>query len=312
MPGGTELECDLCIIGAGAAGITIARELAGTRLRVCLLESGGLEPDQATQELTEGESVGLPYYALSATRLRRFGGTTNHWAGTCHPLDEIDFETRPWVRDSGWPLTRSELEPFYRRAHEICQLGPYHYDPAAWTTARDRALDLDARVLRTGVSLGSPPTRFGRVYRADIEHAGNVRTYLFANAVELEFAPGSERIARVRVACLTGNRLSVRARCYVLAAGGIENARLLLASDRRRRDGPGDRYDLVGRHFMDHPAVIGGVFLPIPRRPALGLYRSARAGGAPRLGFPQPTPDLQRREGLLNLRVFLEPASRRN
>src|SRR5262245_6018531 len=104
LPSGTRIEADVCIVGAGAAGITIARELARSALRVCVLESGGLGPDAATQALYEGENVGLPYYDLDRLRLRLFGGTTNHWTGACRPLDEHDFGARAWVPHSGWPF----------------------------------------------------------------------------------------------------------------------------------------------------------------------------------------------------------------
>src|SRR4051794_20755575 len=106
---GHVLECDLGIIGAGAVGITVARALAGGNARVYLFESGGLEFEQATQDLYKGTNVGLPYFDLDVCRLRFLGGSTNHWGGRCRPLDELDFEARPWVPLSGWPFGRAEL-----------------------------------------------------------------------------------------------------------------------------------------------------------------------------------------------------------
>ena len=92
---GTALDYDVCIVGAGAAGITVAVELMGTPVRVCLLESGGLVPDQATQQLYRGQSVGHAYYPLDVPRLRYFGGTTNHWSGDCRPLERSDLGRAP-------------------------------------------------------------------------------------------------------------------------------------------------------------------------------------------------------------------------
>ena len=130
----TVVEYDICIIGAGAAGITLAREFSGQEFRVCLLESGGLEPDAATQSLYEGKNTGPMKIQLDAERARYFGGSTNLWGGFCRPLDEQDFEERDWVPNSGWPFRRAELEPYYERAHEICQLGPFNYDIDAWNS----------------------------------------------------------------------------------------------------------------------------------------------------------------------------------
>ncbi|MGH2359600.1 MAG: hypothetical protein ACRDGM_03545, partial [bacterium] len=127
IPHGKVIHTDLCIVGAGAAGITLARDFIGQRFRVCLLESGGLEFDEDTQSLYDGEIVGLPYTALKAARVRYFGGTTSHWGGWCRPLDEIDFETRDWVPHSGWPFSKSHLDPYYERAQSIFQLGRFRY-----------------------------------------------------------------------------------------------------------------------------------------------------------------------------------------
>ena len=120
---GTVVEADLCIIGAGAAGIAMAREFIGSGHQVCLLESGGFEIDADTQSLYQGDIVGQPYYELDTCRLRFLGGTTNHWAGWCGPLNPIDFEERAWVPHSGWPIGRADLDPYYLRAQGICGIG---------------------------------------------------------------------------------------------------------------------------------------------------------------------------------------------
>jgi choline dehydrogenase-like flavoprotein len=85
---------DLCIIGAGAAGITIARRFNGASKKVGLIESGGFEYSAEVSKLSEGETSGVRDNYLTQTRMRMFGGTTNHWAGTCLPLDVSDFEKK--------------------------------------------------------------------------------------------------------------------------------------------------------------------------------------------------------------------------
>ena len=125
---GEKLEAEICIIGAGAAGITIAKSLENLDARVLLLESGGEEFENATFELTRALNVGRPYPILPGSRLRYFGGTTNHWGGHCAPMRSINFEPSPWIPYSGWPFGRADLEPYYRRAHDIIDLGPFRYD----------------------------------------------------------------------------------------------------------------------------------------------------------------------------------------
>src|SRR5690348_7844417 len=107
LENGSVIEGDLCIVGAGAAGISMALEWIDSTTKVILLEGGGFDYEPRMQELYRGESVGLPYFPLDAARLHYFGGTTGHWAGFCSTLDPSDFEVRDWVPDSGWPITRA-------------------------------------------------------------------------------------------------------------------------------------------------------------------------------------------------------------
>src|SRR5580700_12217901 len=123
LPDNTLIEGDICIIGAGAAGISIALDWMNTPYKVILLEGGGFEYDEQVQELYAGRTTGQRYYPLKSARLHYFGGTTGHWAGFCSTFDEIDFERRDWVPYSGWPISRKDLDPFYIRAHKNLELG---------------------------------------------------------------------------------------------------------------------------------------------------------------------------------------------
>jgi choline dehydrogenase-like flavoprotein len=307
---GTRVDTDVCVIGAGAAGITIARELAGTAIGVCLLESGGLQPDPQTQALYEGENVGLPYYDLDALRLRFFGGTTNHWSGVCRPLDDIDFEERSWVPFSGWPFDKKHLDPFYERAHAVCELGPYDYRPESWEAQSRVRLPLGPSRVETAMYQLSPPTRFGPKYRDALESAPNVDTYLYANAVDLIASESARGLSRVRAATLGGTLLDVDAKLFVLATGAIENARLLLVSNDAQPAGLGNDNDLVGRHFMEHLGVPSGLLVPA-EDVTLDLYTQQsplRGGDGAGTGYLTLTRDTLEREQLANVRAYIEPA----
>jgi choline dehydrogenase-like flavoprotein len=257
VPRGTSLAADVCIVGGGAAGITLALELAKTSTRVVLLESGNTTFDDATQALYDGASTG-DTYDVSASRLRVLGGSTNHWAGWCRPLDPADFEPRSWIRNSGWPITRADVDPYYTRALPIVGIAQEPFDGAYWIRQRPEASVvpiLENATMTTSVFRFSPgPFRFGEKYREDLERADNVDVYLDANVVNVATGAGSApRVTHVEVATLKGNRFRVGATVFVLALGGIENARMLLASTDSRPRGLGNDNDLVGRYFMDHP-----------------------------------------------------------
>lgn len=301
LPDGEELVCDICVIGAGAAGITLAREFAATAQSLCVIESGDLEIDAETQALYEGESIGHRY-DVARTRLRYFGGSTNHWNGACRPLDAIDFSFRAWVPESGWPIAPSDLHPYYARAQEVCSLGPYRYDLAYWRErgALAAALSGDWESALWQLSRG---LRFGEKYRDEMRRAGNLRVLLNANLVDIALTGDGQRVRHVVVATLAGRKFTVTARDYVLACGGIENARLLLASDDVARRGIGNLHDLVGRFFMDHPNVIAGV-LVLSRTPSGGNVGSAAVDGVELLEGFRLGSDAQRRQEVTNFSFF--------
>lgn len=253
---GAVIETDICVIGGGAAGITLALGLADSRRAVCMVESGGLDFDPVTQALYEGAVVGGPFPALDQVRLRYFGGTTNHWDGHCRPLDPIDFERRPWVPYSGWPITRQDLDPYYARAQPILELGPYQYETEAWQEALPGLFAFRPERIYNSLWQHSPPTRFGERYRDALGRAENIRVLLNANAVEIVANEGATAVTEVRLKTLDGKAGSVRPRVVVLATGGIENARLLLASSRVMKAGLGNGNDLVGRFFLEHPHAL--------------------------------------------------------
>src|SRR3954470_3137164 len=126
------IDADVCVMGAGAAGLPLTRRLAKNGLKVCLVESGGTDFEQATPDLYRGTNLGIPYYELDESRLRFFGGTVAIWGGRCAVLDPIDFEQRPWVAHSGWPFGRAELDPYYRQANEIFEVGEFNYEQDVW------------------------------------------------------------------------------------------------------------------------------------------------------------------------------------
>lgn len=311
---GKVLSTDVCIIGAGAAGITLAHEFVGAPFRVVLLESGGLDLEEDTQSLAEGESVGYPYPPLEATRLRLFGGTTKVWSGWCRPIDAMDFEARDWIPYSGWPFSKSHLDPYYKRAHPILQLpGPYIYDGPSWATKETPRLPFRDESVVTRVFQFSPPTRFGEVYRSEIEHANNITTYLHANVVEIETTSNANTATRARVACLTGNKFWIAAKVFLLAAGAIENARLLLLSNKTQKTGLGNQHDLVGRFFMERPHVESALWLPSDPFIPLALYQSHLAKNIKMRGVLSLSSEIQRREKLLNFvdMLYLAPMGNR-
>lgn len=272
LDSGYSLNAEVCIVGGGIAGIAIALQLADQNIDVCLLESGGFHCDPATDDLYNGENIGIPYRFDSHYRSRFLGGSSNCWGGWNRPLETLDFAKRDWVPDSGWPFDKSVLEPYYDRTHALLQLGPQSFDSEFWGSALQHP-----RVRRTTFASGriedsftqfSPPARLGKLYREQLRDHPHIRVLLHANAINIAAADNAQAVTHIDIATLNGRRLTARAKHFVLAAGGIENARLMLASNGTQRNGIGNAHDLVGRYFMDHPRFqIGNVRL---RKPYIG------------------------------------------
>ncbi len=313
----TVLEADVCIVGAGAAGLAIARTLTGTPWKVILLESGGFAPDGRTQSLYAGDNLGLPYERLATARSRFFGGSTNCWGGFCRPFERIDLEARPWVPHSGWPFGLEELAPYYGRAHALLNLPSSVYDTAYWESKlRPQGigfLPIDGDGLENRVAQISAQPRVGLSSTDAMKVADNVGCYLNANVIEIRTNDTASVVEQVRCAALSGTRFTVNARLFVLCCGGIDNARLLLLSNQVQAAGLGNQHDLVGRYFTDHPRVKSTLIRLADQKRHRRLYDMTLALSRRRLNVPQlpvaaalsPTDEAQRRLGLLNSRTYL-------
>lgn len=315
VPTGQALEAEVCIIGAGAAGISLAREFRDEPFRTVLLESGGYEREPETQALYRGEIVGHAYYPLEQSRIRFLGGSTNHWGGMCLPFDPIDFEERTWVPHSGWPIGLADLLPFYPRAQKLCELGPFDYGLPYWSERRGKQPPpIAGGPIIPGIAQFSPPTLFGKRYRKSLEESRSVTTYLHANVLDLETDRSGRTVQRVNVAVLGGGRFTVSARVFVLATGAIENARLLLLSRRGHPAGLGNQHDQVGRYFMERVNYRSGVFFPSDGRSWKLFLERDRLPEVGINGILAIDPAWQRQNLVLNSSIALHasaPASRR-
>jgi choline dehydrogenase-like flavoprotein len=318
------LAADIVIIGGGAAGITLARHFAGRHSKqVILLESGGVSLDASVQELYSGTLAGVRADPpLDASRLRLWGGTTNHWMGWCRPLEASDFERRRDWPESGWPISRRDVEPYYRQAADICQLGTVEFESAEFWRNKPGGrkvslLPLDPNRLQTAIFQVSPPVRFGTAYGRELGRADNVRVVLHCNVMELLPAEGHhpdqaiKRLKSVRVQSPAGKSFTVSARAFVVAAGGIESARLLLLSDRVHPNGAGNEHDLVGRYFMDHPWLNANCYVRFSQ-PHIDLsfyFDQMKLAGARLFGTVVPTAALCEKEGIGKFRLWLNRAT---
>lgn len=273
MSAGTALEADICIVGAGAAGITLARSLAGSGLEVLLLEAGGPGIEGRDQALCRWRQSGQPYTDLAACRLRYFGGTTNHWAGYSTAPQPVDFEPRPDLGLPGWPVPYADLAPYFASAAHGLGYPDAAFDPvlAARAVGESAEAVFDARspALKTCLFRIARRQRLGERHADALAAQRGLRVVLRANVVHLQLDGAGRAVREAHVRSFDGPPLRVRARRWVLAAHALENARLLLVSNDLARAGIGNAHGQVGRGFMEHPCMTSGLLLPTGRLPRI-------------------------------------------
>jgi choline dehydrogenase-like flavoprotein len=287
------LTADVCIVGAGAAGIALTLELEGSGLKVVLLESGGIAPDAAQDDLNACVVEGLSFPGARAGRARVFGGATTLWAGQSLPLDPVDFERRPWVRYSGWPIDCAEVARHHGRAERYLGLSGLRYNDAGWSDLGMAPPAFDRGLLWPQMSWLAARRDFNRMFRRRIDVSPEALLLIRATAAAIREPDGDGAPYRVEILSPGGRRGTVAARFVVIACGGIESARLLLASDRASGPSIGNEHDRVGRFLMDHPTAecaeiaapdfdrLADLFRPIYRRqgrlfPKVALARAAQ------------------------------------
>ena len=283
LTGDEALSADLCIVGAGAAGITIALDLAHSGLAVLVLESGGLKPEKATQQLYAGMVADERLHSPpDRYRQRRFGGTTTIWGGRCMPLDPIDFEPRAYMPHSGWPIGPEALAGYYPAANRLCEAGEFKYTAAESFDPPPppmiQGFD-SAHFTADSLERFSCPTDFGARYGDRLRAAPRVRVLLHANVTALHLNAAGTHLDRATVQTLTGRRFAVHARQFVLATGGLEVVRLLLASRDVQAQGIGNTHDVVGRYYMCHLAgTVGALSINRPLQAVWNGYDRSDEG----------------------------------
>ncbi|MCX7070805.1 MAG: GMC family oxidoreductase [Gammaproteobacteria bacterium] len=295
-------DADVCIIGAGAAGLTLAQRLAHRGRRVLLIESGGADHEADVTALGGGDVVGFPYYALEHARLRFFGGTTAIWGGRCAELDEIDFEPRDWVPWSGWPFRKDSLQPYYQQAREQLQLEALPRVEKFWATLGIEPPALEASALTSVLwQFDDRWDRFGFRANTALSTRDDLTVLLHANVTRLDLNEAGTRVIGAQLRTTTGQVASVHAGTFILAAGGLENPRLLLASNRQAVHGIGNDNDQVGRYFMEHPHARGGrIHLHQPWGALSAFRQSFRIKDRRYAACLRASDELQRRQRILN------------
>jgi len=237
---------DLCIVGAGPVGLTLALEAAARGLEVLLLESGGAENNPATQEWSHATVLDQQTHApMALASNRALGGSSWLWGGRCVPFEAIDFEPRKYVPHSGWPFTLEEVLPWYDKAADYldCGKAQFRQAPQHWPEMGEIELSQLERWARQ-------PKLVGKLGPRVLASPG-IHILFDATVTGIVFDE-DQRSASSLQARHKNTAVTVRACHYALAGGGLETTRLLLSVQQRNPSLFGGIGGPLGRYYMGH------------------------------------------------------------
>jgi choline dehydrogenase-like flavoprotein len=321
---GAAIEADICIVGAGLAGIALATRLDRVGVSIALIESGPIGPSAEADDLSVGAATLHPYFDFIEAAPRRFGGAAEMWGAWCRPLDTLDLEDRPWP-DSGWPIPLAEMEAYFTEGCEFLRLSDCGFGGEAWTDALPplyRHIQRETS-LEIGVWQESPLAPISETYADPLAASETIAVYLGATALDIQVDGDETTVTGIKVGTANGKRFTVSAGHFVLAGGALGTVRLLLSSTNRFKSGVGNEHGLVGRYFAEHPHIVGGR-IPLKYGRGVGRPRFAAIdrgilGTMARIEMERPragiragihlSEDLRRREELPNVIAHLRPPS---
>jgi len=231
---------DVTIVGAGAAGITLALKLSSKGKKVALIEAGGLEYSEESQQVYSARTVGDPYFDLDLARLRYFGGTTNHWAGWCRTFELEDFNRGYLGKEYIWPIGYEELDRYRAEACEILEIPTEFNDVSS----------IDSNIDTINFHF-SPPVRFGDKYFETLEKNPLVDIFLNSNLVDVAFS--GDQVTSIKIASYNSNVSTISSQNFVFAMGGIENSRYLLWLKTKYGNNFIADECPIGNYWMEHP-----------------------------------------------------------
>ncbi len=302
---GQRLACDVCIVGAGAAGLALASELEHSGLKLTLLAGGPEQIAPRAQELYRTLDEGLRLTSAQQMRFRVLGGSTRRWAGQLLPFVEEDFAPREWVAHSGWPVGLAELAPYYTRASRWLGAEPFPEGRRPpWPDDFPSSAPLGGGPLEPYCSVFLARPDLARAQHDALRASAAVDVLLGASLTELH-GDGSGVLERARIRGEGGEDATVAASTFVVCAGGLETARILLDTGAA----PDER--LLGRFFQEH----GGISVALAEcdmARLVELLALRREHGVARQPYLRASPELQRERRLPGANaaiVFDQPAA---
>jgi choline dehydrogenase-like flavoprotein len=255
------LVYEICIVGTGPSGISLATKFNNTKYSIVMLESGGLLPDPKYQTLNKGKNSGPRFLSLDGSRIRCWGGGSLLWAGHCGQFSQDEFNQKEYIPLSGWPINKEDLNKYYEEASGLLGInyelfGGERYLDDIWNLGLSK-FDVQKSFLSESLLLkaNSENRNFGTKFKNEIQSSDNIDVIYHATVTNIQLSENRKTVTNLIINSLNGNKAIIKANVYILAAGALENPRLLLASNVGINNAEGNNRHFVGKCFMSHPGV---------------------------------------------------------
>jgi hypothetical protein len=239
-------DFDVTIVGAGAAGILLAVRLTTAGKKVLLIESGHFEEDEKKQQLNEVENIGKFLNNAVWGRKRAIGGTTLAWGGQSLPFTSIDFSHRPWVQNSGWPISLDDIADYYHKANAFMGIDDLNYHNDIFTGAKIKDPGIDPSLLDFHVAKWAKQPNFQVLYKKFLYE--NVTVLYNAHLLHIHQSAQGQ-IESITVQNFKKEKTVLGVNTLIISAGGIETTRILLNNN------IGNHSGWLGKCFMEHPCI---------------------------------------------------------
>ncbi len=239
---------DICIIGAGASGLVISEKLS-KKHKILIIEGGSFDISEKSQEIYAGKVIGDNYFDLTTTRLRYFGGSTNHWGGWVRNFDNEDFEKNEKLNLTNWPIKKKSLDFYLDETCKILNIKNY------FKTSNFEMPSFNKVVYQRVTE----PHLFSKPYINKIKNSKNIDLCLNSNLINAEIK--DQLVTKILISDFKNYKKEINSKKYILCTGGLENSRILLWLKKNNPNSQIFSNNNIGKYFFEHPHLHVGDFI---------------------------------------------------